>query len=376
MDRTKALLNPNMARLIRKSFPVVRKRSALWFFNNEFKKNLMETSPTPNAVLNSPPIQKEAASKTKVSRNRILQMWRNMDPESKRKYFNMAAFDEVRYKDQKSLWVSEVGALLHKFRDLDRVMSLAPTHEELQGEFLESLDKLQKNYEQMIQIESTKEIYKDAIKRADSDSMGADEIISALPKHHEAVLTKPRRPPAAFVLYLNNNMHRYLEIRRKTKTKENCMRLCANEWSNLDTKTRQIYEDRYQRLKLDYDKAMEQYKSETQGVSDIYIQEASREKKAFRRSLRKRLRDSHVLPLSIRNAFNFFMMENKDNKLIDATETWRNLPPEKKMKYNKMNEEDVRRYNREMESFGEIKRSLCELISNRNDSRLGRRKLD
>lgn len=380
MSKVKSIIKPELAKFIRESFPVTRKRSALWFFSNEFKNNLNE--PNPNYLLRLPQSSEAGPQESdnkgslakrpqqrKLGRNRIFQMWKNMDPESKRKYFNMAELDEVRYKEQKSLWVSQVGALLQKNKDFSEVVELAPSHEKLQNDFLESLEKLQKNYEQMIQTESTKEIYKAAIKKAEGKHLGADEIISAVPKHHEALLAKPRRPPAAFVLFLNDNMSRYKRIRRETRTKENCMRLCANEWANLDPETKQIYEDRYLSLKSDYDRALEKYRADIQGTSDTYLSDASREKRAFRRSLRKRLRESSVLPLCIRNAFNFYLMEQKDSKLSDATKTWRSLSPEEKTKYEQMTAEDVKRYHREIETFNRIKESLNEVVAGRKSRR-------
>lgn len=390
MNKVKALLNPELANFIKQNFPVVKKRSALWFFSNELKNNLTFpttaiTRPRSSDLINSHVIddknQDQSSSSTqtshtnrptsgngtKLSRNKILQMWKNMDPESKRKYFNMAEFDELRFEEQKSQWVSEVGGLIHKYGALEQVSEMAPSHKRLQDKFLTSLERLQKSYEQMIQTESTKMIYKDAIKRVGgtTSTLDPDRLISSVPRHHRAILTKPRRPPPAFVLYLNDNMDRYKRIRVKTKTKDSCMRICADEWNDLDEDTRQVYEDRYDKLKEEYDKAMESYRLELFASNDNYLQSASREKKAFKRSLRRRLRKSSVLPVSIRNAFNFFVMDNKDAKLADLTQIWRDMPAEEKLKYVKMNQEDVIRYQREIETYNEMRKTLSEIVSGR-----------
>jgi hypothetical protein len=357
-----------MNKFIKQNFPVIRKRSALWFFSNQpafSPAGQTDKKQQPAATNNGA----GAATTTKLSRNKILQLWKNLDPESKRKYFNMAEFDKLRYEEQKSRWVSEVGLLLQKYGILDQVTELAPSREELQSQFLTSLEKLQKSYEQMIQTESTKMLYKDTIKRIDGYTpvMDSEELISSVPKHHRAILTKPRRPPPAFVLYLNDNMDRYKQIRSETKTKDSCMRLCANEWNELDEETRLIYEQRYDKLKDDYDKAMETYRRELAESNDSYLQMASREKKAFKRSLRRRLRESSLLPVSIRNAFNFFVMDNKDAKLSDLTQTWRDLPMEEKVKYFKMYREDVIRYQREIETFNELRKTLNEIVGRRKN---------
>lgn len=264
---------------------------------------------------------------------------------------------------KKSQWVSEVGRIIHQHGTIDEVSEMAPSHDRLQDKFLLSLEKLQKNYEQMIQTESTKMIYKDAIKRVDghTPNLDPDQLISSVPKNHRPILTKPRRPPPAFVLYLNDNMDRYKQIRLETRTKDSCMRLCANEWSNLEADDKQVYEERYNKLKEEYDKAMELYRTELLASNDNFIQSASREKKAFKRSLRK----SSVLPLSIRNAFNFFVMDNKDAKLADLTQIWRDLPDEEKAKYNKMNREDMMRYQREIETYNEMRKTLSEMVGGR-----------
>uniref|UniRef100_A0A6G1SMZ3 Transcription factor A, mitochondrial n=1 Tax=Aceria tosichella TaxID=561515 RepID=A0A6G1SMZ3_9ACAR len=349
MSKLKALINPELLCFIKKNFPVVKKRSALWFFSNELKNK-----PT-------------SGNGSKVSRNKILHLWKNMDPESKRKYFNMAEFDELRFEEQKSYWVSEVGGLMQKYGVIDRVSELAPSHERLQDQFLTSLERLQKSYEQMIQTESTKMIYKEAIKQVGGYSpfLDPDKLISSLPKYHRAILTKPRRPPPAYVLYLNDNMDRYKQIRLETRTKETCMRLCANEWNNLDEDVKRVYEDRYDKLKEEYDRAMESYRLELLASNDNYLESASREKKAFKRSLRRRLRDSSVLPVSIRNAFNFFVMDNKDTKLSDLTKIWRDMPDEEKLKYIEMNRQDAIRYQREIEVYNEMRKTLSEIVAGR-----------
>ena len=394
MSKIKTLVNSELAAYIKQNFPVIKKRTALWFFTNELKNNLTFSTSVANgripvasdyldsggknndplstsSTLNQPSQSKKPSKddKPKISRNKILWMWRNMDPESKRKYFNMAEFDEIRFEEQKSQWVSEVGELMQKHGGVAQLSEMAPSHERLQNKFLVSLDRLQKNYEQMIQTESTRMIYKDAIKQATDcpSALSADQLISSVPAQHRPILTKPRRPPPAYVLYLSDNMDRFKRIRLETETKDNCMRICANEWNNLSEDVKLIYEDRYSKLKSEYDESMELYRSTILTSSDDYILSATREKKAFKKSLKRRLRKSTLLPLSIRNAFNFFVMENKDAKLADLTEVWRDMPDEAKLKYVKMNQEDVTRYYREIEAYNEVRKILSDIARRRSN---------
>lgn len=368
MNRLKSALNPEVAKFIQDNYPVVKKRTALWFFSNELRNNLAQDAADtkfPSDASNNPSSSKDAK---KVSRTKILNIWRRMDPESKRRYFNMAEFDEVRYKEQKSQWISEVSSLLLKHGGtIKKISESAPTQERLQKTFLASLDKLHRNYEQMIQTESTKEIYKDAIKKADryEYDMSTKSLISAVPKSQRSILTRPRRPPCAFILYLRDNMQRLTALKRDLKTNDSIMKLGADEWANLDKNTKLDYEAKYSKLKDEYNKATDEFKAENMKSNDNYLEQASKEKKAFRRSLRKRLRDLSVLPICIRNAFNFFLMEHKDVRLTDLTEVWRNLPEEKKMKYIKMNQDDMIRYHNERDAYNEITKSLNDIISKR-----------
>lgn len=380
-------VGPELSKFIKLNFPVIRKRSALWFFTNEIRNNLAQNfqkilqqqtsgkldnvgSDAVDKVVVSaaslPITSYNGGGAKKISRNKILLLWKNMDPESKRKYFNMAEFDELRYKEQKSLWVSEVGALMMKHDgSLDKVGESAPTYERLQREFLDSLENLHKNYERMIQAESTKTLYKDAIKRADNldPCLDTGDLISAIPKQHRPILSQPRRPPTAFVLFLNDNLERYKIIRRRQHLEDNYMKIAADEWAKLDAEAKFKYEERYQRLRDEYNKAMFEYKNklDMNGAGQL-VDQALREKRAFKKSLRKRLRDASILPLSIRNAFNFFLMDHKEVKLTDLTEVWRNLPEEQKMKYIRMSNADVIRYKNEIEAYREIQKGLSELI--------------
>jgi len=374
-----------LAKYIRSNFPVVKKRSALWFFCNEIKNNLSQcqskgtqtlastTAESINAINRPAPDDDNGATRDsynakvpeKISRNKILLLWKKLDHESKRKYFNMSQFDELRYEEQKSLWISEVGSLMLKHAgSIPEVENSVPTREELQRGFLSSLEKFHKNYESMIQAESTKTLYKDAIKQLENNDqgVGSNELISAIPSQHRQLLTKPRRPPAAFILFLNHNLDRLKAMARKQKPKGCHFKIAAQEWAQLDPTSKSTYEEIYQKLRVEYLRAMEEYRETMKDSSRDLVDQALRERRAFRRSLRKRLRDASILPLSIRNPFNFFLMDNKDVKLIDLTEVWRNLPEEKKLKYYKLSEADAVRYETQLELYKAIKKGLSQSI--------------
>lgn len=359
----KSALNSEVAKFIKQSFPVVKKRTALWFFTNEIKSSVA-------TQCNSNSTKKGSEENVKLSRNRILNIWRKMDPESKRKYFNMAEFDDVRYREQKSQWVSKIGSLLVKHGgSVDKLNECLPTHEKLQEDFLASIDKLHKNYEQMIQTKTTRMLYKDAIKQAKSDHspMDANDLMSAIPKNYRPILSRPRRPLCAFLLYVNDHRERLRDVKNHSRSKETVLRLASKEWARLDKDQRVIYDNKYAQLRDEYLDAMNEFKSETQESIDNSLEQASRERKAFKRSLRRRLRNSSVLPVSVRNAFNFFLMDNKDVRLKDLTEIWRNLPEEKKMKYIQMNQEDLIRYQSERSAYNEITQNLNDIINKRRD---------
>lgn len=365
MGRLMTIIGCDVAKYIQDSYPVIKKRTALWFFSNELKLQ----SEAPVRLSRKSLLAPHQPNKIKYSE--VLRRWREMGPEAKRKYFNMAEFDEIRYMEQKSRWISEIGALILKHKcTIESINKKAPTYEKLQKDFMASLDWYQKNYEQMIEIETTKTLYKDAIKKAEKyePTLNAEGLVSAVPQSLRPVLNQPRRPPSAFVLFIKDNLDRFNKMKGTSGRSKLLMVNCAEEWNKLDKEERAVYEDRYQLLKKKYLTAMEQFKSDNQDVPHNYLDRALKEKKLFRRSLRKRLRDASIMPLSIRNAFNFFVMDRKNVRLIELTQIWRNLPPEQKEKYNKMNKDDAKRYNNEREAYNEIVKGLEKLIDNRRSS--------
>lgn len=351
MSKLKAILKPDVAKFITSHYPVVYKRTALWFFSNEMKTK---------------DDQEIKSRKPKLNHTRILNQWRKMDPEAKRKYFNMAEFDELRYLEQKSKWISEVSALLVRHvATIEDIKEVAPSGQQLQESFLASINQLHKKYQFMIQAESTKEIYKSAIKRADyyEHFLSPEDIISTLPAGQRSVLSKPKRPPTSFLLYALDNMNRYTKLNKTLANKPSPFTWASKEWEKLDPKKKQEYEDRYSDLKSEYDTAMEQFRNESSKSPDyLDLERAEKEKSEFRRSLKKRLRVTATLPVCPRNSFNFFVKDNKSIPLVELKELWRDLPEEKKLKYVQMNQEDLRRYQAQRDIYNEITGMLEELI--------------
>lgn len=363
-------LSPEVSSILRKRFSnaVIRRRSPLWFFKNDIlagpKKDDLSKEETKTVGRHE-----RARVTSRLSSKEITNLWRNMEPESKRKYFNMAEFDDMRYREQRSRWIAAVGSLLTDPNcDIDRILQEAPKYKDLQSSFLGSLDRLHENYDQMIQAESVRMLYKDAIRMAEQNvaNLEADQLAAHVPKDLRPILTKPRRPPSPFILFLRDNM----ESLQSQRVEGQRMASVASEaWATLSKENRQVYERKYEEMLQQYTDNMEQFKSQYQDSN--CLAKASKERKAFKKSLRKRLRDSSILPLCVRNAFNFFVKDHKDVPISELTEVWRNLPSEEKEKYFKLNQEDHARYLSEKTLYEEIIRTLSSTTLNKKSSAAG-----
>lgn len=359
--------SPEVYQVLRKRFSeaVVRKRSPWWFFKNDVLSGPKgRQSGGAQDGLNR---QHEGTRvKSRLSQAEIMDMWRNMDPESKRKYFNMAEFDNIRFREQKSHWIAAVGSLMNNTDcDIDQILQEAPEYKELQNSFLESLDKLHENYDQMIQSGSIRMLYKDAIRMAEQNVviLEADQLAAHVPRDLRPILAKPRRPPSPFILFLKENMKRLQDQRIKG---QRMGEVASTEWNSLSKDERLVYEKRYEEMLQHYQESMDRFKSQHENTN--CLEKASRERKAFKKSLRKRLRDSSVLPLCVRNGFNFFVKDHKDVRLSDLTEVWRNLPVEEKERYFKLSQDDHMRYLNEKSLYDEINKTLSITHFNKKSS--------
>lgn len=363
MTRYKSLLNPEIAKLIREKYPIVKNRTALWFFNKECQEgkhgsDRQDTNAsTSGQSVTNPPLRK-------MPRHQMLETWNNMRPESKRKYFNMAEFDELRYKKQKSMWVAQIGSILLKSGgDLKKLPDnfLFP---EFQVDYTKSLEMQERNHGKMVEAKSTRMLYKDVIKRADKgySTASTEQLMSAVPEDYRPILTKPRRPPAAFLLFSSKNTPRLKKMKQEQDLKISIAKLATQEWSAMTMEEKQPYIEEYDKLLDHYNKALKEYREELQLSGGSDIEDALREKKLFKKSITRRLKRSDVMPVNVRNPFNFFVMHHKEGRISDMTKIWRDLPEEQKAKYRELSEKDAKRYYEERQDYKALMKDIAGLI--------------
>ena len=368
-----------LAKFFKENFPVARGRSPLWFFINEIKSNFAQ--PIPKASKTKEPANKDELKNVKrlaapvnvqptspkastIRHEKLISLWKTMDPESKRKYYNMSQFDKLRYQEQKSMWLSKVGALMKEHGNrLDQVREAAPNNEQLQRAFLNSIESLHESYDAMIQAESTKKLYKDQMRYVNLSSSFASpqELVSAIPEPQLPHVSRPKRPMSPFLMFKADNMPRYLEAKRADGSGKHPRKMASEEWADLSVEQRLVYDERSRKQQEEFRKRMAEYRRKIESVKgyEQMVDQVRRETKSFKARLRKRYRDHALLPLSPRNPFNFYVMDNCDS-LNDLTESWHNLSESERKKYIKMSADDDDRYHREMQSYRNIIRGLAE----------------
>lgn len=347
---------PEFYKFIRQHIPVVRSRLPKWFFVSEvqYQNN--------NANDNNATVDRnvKTTAKPKIPNKRLVALWKKLGPESKRRYYEMAEMDLLRYKQQRALWLSKIEDLYQKHEgSLEAVQREAPTLEELEREFLASFDADQGKYESMVQTLCTKTLYKKEIARLKSDTLMTDinRLLAAVPDQYMSLLRKPRQPNSAFFLYMKDNMERLCELHRDKQLKGPITKLAAQEWGTLDEATKQLYYDKFNILRDEYNKAMSEYQKNV--VETDLITRATKERRAFIRELRKTYRDSQLLPHGLPNSFNLFVRDNKpDGDLKQISRVWHTLTDEKKAKYVDMKEAEGDRYYRDVTKYKEIIKNL------------------
>lgn len=367
IERIVPNLSSEFSSLLRKRFAnaVVRKRSPMWFFKNTIRDSpVIREKPE---ICPDKPLPIGPKARNKLTFREIISIWQRMDPESKRKFFNMAELDELRYQEQKARWLAAVGSILSKSSVIDKAVidkaiEKAPDFKSLQNDFLKSLEEMHDNYDQLIQIESIKMLYKEELKSAaqNTNCRTADQLADSLPEIFRPVLSKPRRPPSPFLLYMFDNLQKFEKTKRKIKERPTLHNIAASRWANLDKKTRQQYEQNYELLLQQYQRNKKLFNSQMDNT--INLEQASKEKRAFRKSLRKRLRESSVLPVNTRNSFCFFIRDHGVSLTTfkELSKIWRDLPEHSKDKYLEMVEEDRNRYQLEKVLYDRLKKLTLE----------------
>lgn len=363
MNKLNQALSPEVAKKILESYSVPRNRTAFWFFKEDLEKSLKSTGQKKAIVDQASENEKPFSIIKKPRQSEITQLWREMKPEAKRKYFNEAKFDEVRYKEQKALWVAEVGSFIARHGNQeDKLVEAFSSAEKNQETVLESLEKYRGNIEHMIQTQSTKNLYKDVIAKIDKINLCNESMISAIPEDLRPLLERPRRPPPAYILYTIDQREHLYELQRTEFKNMRLQKIASHMWSNMSQEERQKYEDLYSHLLEKYNTAKEKFEKGLVEKSGIYLDQASKEKRAIAVSLRRKLKTFALVPLNVRNAFNFFLIHNKNVSLSELTKTWRNLPETEKLKYKEMYFKDTDRYYREKRHYDEIMDTITDLI--------------
>lgn len=363
MNNLKTLLNSDVKKLIIEKNPVIKKRPAKWFFMDELKSNLEHEKAIEEAKKDN---LSPRPSRIKFKKSHLEDVWKNMQPESKRKFFNMAKLDELRFKEQKSLWVAEVASLITKYaKQKNNFAEFIPSLDKIQREFEKNFQKNPKNCEHILDLETTKQIYRNVIvesREASTQSLETEEMILSVPDDYRPLLSKPRRPITPFLLFVRVNKPRLVDLHLSKYPELSLKKVSGNEWANLSPEERGRYEQEYSCLMKEYKKAMAEYELANPNLSKTSLGMAFREKKAFSRTLRKRLREFEIVPVNVRNAFNFFVSENKDKNLTEIKELWINLNPERRAEYERKMQEDVKRYHAERIAYEELIKDLLDLL--------------
>lgn len=362
MNNIKTLLNSDVKKLIIERNPVIKKRPAKWFFMHELKSNLEHETGIEEAKKD-----KHLLNGIKLKKSQFEDIWKNMQPESKRKFFNMAKTDELRFKEQKSLWVAEVASLITKYANQENknFAEFIPSLERIQREFEKNFQRNPRNCEHIIDLETTKQIYRNVIvesREVSVQSLETEELISSIPDDYRPLLSKPRRPITPFLLFVRVNKHRLVDLHLSKYPELTLKKVSGNEWANLSPEERGRYDQEYSRLMKEYKRAMAEYELANPNLSKTGLGIAFREKKAFSRTLRKRLREFEIVPVNVRNAFNFFVSENKDKNLTEIKKLWINLDPKRKAEYERKTQEDVKRYHAERIAYEELIKDLIDLL--------------
>lgn len=358
MLKSKYPLNSEFSKIIKELFPVTKKRPPYWFFKqeaiaaaNESKSRGEKHEPTPKRVSS-------------------LETWRNLRPEGKRKYFQMAIVDALRYREQKNSWISHVGFLLAKHdNQTDKVIKELEqmSKETIEKEIISETVSQRLDLEEMIDVATTKHLYKCMANDSSGNltNLSKEELISEMPKDLRFLINRPKRPKCAFLLFADDQRDKIKDTVQSSTTKVSHLKVAANMWYNLTKDEKLPYEQKYLQNLSDYKKAMAEYESKHDYK---LLDQARKEKKLFKKSLKKKLKESMLQPLNPRNAFNFFVMHRpkKELTMAELIDVWRELPEDEKRVYKEMSEEDHERYEKEKKA---VEKAMKNLTSSLCDSK-------
>lgn len=344
--------NKKLTKLILTKFPVQNKRTPLWFFKKELE-----------AAKSCP----ELAKLQPLKHLKVLEVWHNLDPETKRKFFYLSKTDEIRYKEEKLLRNAKLISLIAEHgNQIEKIIETLPDSKDSQDDESQSCNK-KNNYELMLQAESTKNLYKDVIEHKDKsgNGMSSEDMMTDVPRSCRPILHRPRRPPASFVIFINENRDRINEAAKLQGIHP--AKLASLEWQEKNQEDRAKYVEKYNKLLNEYLDACKKFK---ENHHDEYMDQLSREKKAYTKSVRRQLRKHDIVPLNVRNAFNFFLMSQKDGKISELSGIWREMPDEEKQEYQLMRQKDSERYSTEKDFYVYMNKYLDNLLNPRNAVKL------
>lgn len=278
----------------------------------------------------------------------------------------MSKIDELRFKEQKNLWVVEVGSLLLKYgNNVEKFREEISNISIKQGETDEAIKKYQENYHHMLQVASTADLYKDTIDNGYHKACSyrpTDDVVAGIPESCRTIMARPRRPSTSYLLFVLDNRERYEKLKSEKSLNQNAREYFTAQWAQLGESEKNYYKEKYASLLEDYKKAMKEYMA---NMKDNYLERAMKERTKSSKSLRRKLREFSLTPVNVRNSFNFFVHENA-KEVTGLAKSWKNLTAEERKKYHDLHKRDAERYQKEKQTYDELNKMLSLLLKQKN----------
>lgn len=369
MNKVRSACKPTVAKLLCRNYPIIKKRAPISFFFDDVRNNNCDTQlkETISSVRNSkkPPVP-------------LRTIWRTLNPTQKMKYYKLSQLDEARYKEQTSLWVSKVASVVGTDEpDLDNLQEFEPDPVKTSLEAALLMTKYQEKYELLIQADSTKKLMRDLIKQTENLSIKPDQakMISELPATELSFVSRPLKPPSAFVIFMMDNLKKLRRAyKKRTNQKESFLAIVSKEWAKLSRADRNRYISDYEKRYKDYNDAMQKYLSEQDAdkVGHMLDAKLTKARKCLSQQIRAKMRTSDVVPVLTRNPYiqfykdHGYLRDGRKNNNDNVVNAYMNLSDEEKAKYKKLFEDDLERYEHEKKRYFGIMVKLIDLMKKQN----------
>lgn len=361
---------PNVAKMICKSYPIIKKKPAINYFFEAMRNEKNSVEQINRNQVDESKMNCRFPRKFKTKSLRAI--WNAISPEEKWKYYEMAKLDETRYREQTSLWITKAAPVLDEEsgdEDENRLKFILPEPSDIEKESVKLMHKNHVKYEQYIQAETAKSMVKDIIRMTENLSINIpkDKLISAVPEHCRSVLSVPCRPPGPFQIFISENIKFLQRLRDKNYPDQKLFIVAASEWKKLSTKKRKDYEDRYDVRLTEYNEAMTKFKADLNLSDGDNYSDFTKIRKKFSRHIRRQMRSSKIVPIQVRNPFNFFLKEKtptlkRDPDILKVINMWMDLSDSEKDKYRTMTKLDIERYKVDKEKYIEVVKKMTELL--------------